>query len=229
MNKTITIFGTCRLNLINNHNNINTDINYCHSSKEVMQLIKFLKGELIIPIPYNKLCFKTAIHENTYLYYNDIHNKMFLDTDVFIIEICSINKFVHNNFYLHHLSVDKRFPDCHTTTPREILDNFILEKQSDVEIETDVLEIQKMLYPKKIIIVSHYNSKLNDEYIPSRNNLINLLDTICTKHNIPFVNPTKVLSNFTQEQVIKSDLGHYTELGIREFTNYMNNYLQTEL
>ena len=50
------------------------------------------------------------------------------------------------------------------------------------------------MFPKKIIIVSHYNSTKNDEYITSRNNLINLLDSICKKYHIPFINPTFVLS-----------------------------------
>jgi hypothetical protein len=86
-----------------------------------------------------------------------------------------------------------------------------------------------MLYPKKIIIVSHYNSKLNGEYIHSRNHLINLLDNICKKNDIPFVNPTSVLSKFTQEEVLTDDLGHYNNIGICELNKYLNNYLNSEL
>ena len=223
----ITLFGTCRINNITNNNNLNNLINYSHSTKEVIQFIKFLKGELIIPIPYNKLCFRTAICDNKFIDYNDNYNKLFVDTDIFIIEICSNKKYIHNNFYLHHLCVDKRFSSNNINTPREILDNYIIEAQSDEEIENDILEIQRILYPKKIIIVSHYNSKLNGEYINSRNKLINLLDDICKKNNITFINPTIVLSNFTQEQVMKDDLGHLTELGMNEFSNYINNFLKT--
>jgi hypothetical protein len=62
---------------------------------------------------------------------------------------------------------------------REILDDYVIEKQSDEEIENNILKIQKFLYSKKIIIVFHYNLKQNGEYIKSRNNLINLLDNIC--------------------------------------------------
>jgi hypothetical protein len=222
----ITLFGTCRLNQVNNHNDLNNLINYTHSTKEVIQYIKFLKGELIIPVPYNKLCFRTAICENKYINYNDVYNKMFIDTDIFVIEICSNKKYIHNGFYLHHLCVDKRFSEFTKNTPHEILNNFTIEKQSDEELENDILEIQKMLYPKKFIIVSHYNSKQNGEYIHSRNNLIILLDIICKKYNIPFINPTNVLSNFTQEQVMSNDLGHYTDIGICEFTKYLNQTLE---
>jgi len=223
----ITLFGTCRLNGIHNHNGLNNLINYSHSTKEVIQFINFLKGELSIPNPYNKLCFRTAICDNKFIDYNDTYNKLFIDTDIFIVEICSMKKYIHNDFYLHHLCVDKRFSVYTNNTPVEILNEFIIEKQSDEEIENDILEIQKMLYPKKIIIISHYNSKQNGEYINSRNNLINLLDSICKKYNIPFINPTIVLANYNQEQVMTSDLGHYTVFGSNEFSNYINNFLKS--
>jgi hypothetical protein len=223
----ITLFGTCRLNNIHNHNGLNNLINYTHSTKEVIQFINFLKGELSIPNPYNKLCFRTAICDNKFIDYNNTYNKLFMDTDIFIIEICSNKKYIHNDFYLHHLCVDKRFIYYNKNTPHEILNNFIIEKQSDEEIENDILEIQKLLYPKKIIIVSHYNSKQNGKYINSRNHLINLLDCICKKYDIPFINPTIVLANYSQKQVITNDLGHYTDFGINEFSNYINNFLKS--
>lgn len=233
----ITLFGTCRLNNIRNHNNLNNLINYTHSTKEVIQFIKFLKGEIGIPRPYNKLCFRTAICENKFINYNDIYNKLFTNTNIFIIEICSIKKYMHNGYYMHHLPFDKLWHKLDNYnhkyfiehTPRNILDNYVVEKQSDEEIENDILEIQQMLYPKKIIIVSHYNSKRNGEYINSRNHLIDLLDRICKKYDIPFINPTIVLSNYTQEQVITNDLGHYTDIGINKFSNYINNFLKSRL
>lgn len=221
----VTLFGTCRINNIVNNNNLNNRLNYTHSTKEVIQLIKFLKGELYIPEPYNKLCFRTAITQNKPIYYNDTYNKLLVDTKTFIIEICSSKKYIHNNFYLHHLCVDKRFSEWNKNTDAEILNNFIIEQQSDEEIENDILHIQEMLYPHKIIIVSHYNSKKNGHYITSRNYLINLLDNICKKYNITFVNPTSVLSSYSQKQVMSDDLGHYTKFGIEQFSKYMNSIL----
>ena len=53
------------------------------------------------------------------------------------------------------------------------------------------------------------------------------MDCICKKYDIPFINPTIVLSNYTQEQVITNDFGHYTDIGINEFSNYMNNFLKS--
>jgi hypothetical protein len=225
----ISLFGTCRLWGICGSNNLNNLINFCHSTKEIIQFINFLKGELIIPTPYNKLCFRTGIIENKFIDYDIMYNNLFNNTTIFILEICSKKLYIHNNFYLHHLCVDKRFSDNNVNTPSEILNNFIIKHQTDEEIENDILEIQKLLYPKKIVIVSHYNSKLNDKYIESRNDLINLLENICKKYDIYFINPTKVLSNYTQDQVMIEDLGHYKTLGSNEFTNYTNNYLKSIL
>jgi len=222
----VCLFGSCRINGIDS-NNLNNLINYTHSTKEIIQLIHFLNGTLTIPEPYNMLCFRTALFENKHIHLNFIYNRLFIDTDVFVIEICSRKKYMHNGFYLHHLCVDKRFIGyTNAHVPEDILNNFTIEIQSDEEIENDILEIQNLLYPRKIIIVSHFNSKQNGEYIFSRNNLISLLENICKKNNIMFINPTNVLSSFSQEEVITNDLGHYTDLGLREISNYINSYIQ---
>jgi len=84
-----------------------------------------------------------------------------------------------------------------------------------------------MIFPKKMIIVSHYNSKQSGKYLTSRNNLINLLDFICKKHSIPFIDPTIVLSKYNQEEVMTDYLGHFTQFGIDKFSNYINDYIKT--
>ena len=57
----VTVFGTCRLYHIKNNNNLNNLINYPHSTKEVLQQIKFLLGEKHFPSPFDVLCFRTGI------------------------------------------------------------------------------------------------------------------------------------------------------------------------
>jgi hypothetical protein len=131
---------------------------------------------------------------------------------------------MYNDFYLHQLCLDTNYEYYKNINEIDISD-IVIKKQSDEEIECDILEIQKILYPKKIIIVSHYNSKINGKYLSSRNHLINLLERICTKYNIPFVNPTSILSKYSQEEVISDDLGHYTDIGFQEITEYLNNYV----
>lgn len=219
-----TLFGTCRINGISS-NNLNNLINYTHSTKEVLQQIKFLLGKKSFPPPFDILCFRTGIVENKPIAYDHLINKLFNESTVCVIEICSDKKYVYSDFYLHHLCVDKRFSSYNTNTPQTILDNFQCIKQSYDEIESDMLEIKTLLEPRKIVVVTHYNSKLNGEYIESRNNLITSLSKICKKYNIPLVNPSEVLKNYKQEDIMQNDLGHYTPFGISKFTEHMNNYL----
>ena len=225
----VTIFGTCRFGKVQYNTNLNEMISYTHTTKEVLQLISFLKEEIAIPPPYNTLCFRTAIDKSIGIHMDNHYKCKFDNTKVFFIELCSRKKYIHNNYILHHICVDKRMTIFNNNTPRHILDSYTIETQSDEEIENDILEIQKILYPRKVVIVSHYNSKLNGTYIDSRNSLVCLLDKICEKHGISFINPSEALGQYSQEQVMSDNLGHYTEFGLCEFGKYMNNYIKALL
>lgn len=225
----VTIFGTCRFDKIHYNTNLNNLISYTHTTKEVLQFIRFLKGEINIPPPYNTLCFRTAIDKSIGINMDNHYKCKFENSQVFIIELCSKKKYIHNNYILHHICVDKRMTIFNNNTPQHILESYTMETQSDEEIENDILEIQKILYPRKVVIVSHYNSKINDEFIESRNNLVCLLDKICEKHGISFINPSEALGPYSQEQVMSDNLSDYTEFGLCEFGKYMNNYIKTLL
>jgi len=221
----VTLFGTCRINGIKNNNNLNNLINYTHSTKEVLQQIKFFLGDKYFPSPFDKLCFRTGIITNIPISYDTEINELFEKSTVCVIEICSDKKYIYDDYYLHHLCVDKRFSSNHRNTPQIILDKFKCIKQTYAEIENDILEIISLLGKKKIILVTHYNSKLNGEYIESRNNLITFLSGVCEKNNIPIIRPAEVLKDYKQEEVITEDLGHYTSFGMSKFNEYINNYL----
>ena len=53
------------------------------------------------------------------------------------------------------------------------------------------------------------NKPVNNSIIETRDSLINLLENICDKNNIPFYNPTKILDYFDQKNVMNNDLIHY--------------------
>jgi len=223
----ITTFGTCRIDGVIGNNNINNLISYVHSTKEIIQLIKFLKGEIIIDYPYNILCFRTAICNNQEIKYNNNYKQLFDNTDIFIIEICSKKLYIHNNYYLHHLCVDKRFKDYNKNTPDYIINNFTLQTQNDEEIINDIILIKKLIDNKKLLIITHYNSKdLNNNYFNDRNNLINLVEDTCYKNNIYFLNPTNITKNYSQDIIMTNDLGHYTEFGKDIVLNYINDFIK---
>lgn len=229
MYMSITLFGTCRINNVINNNNLHDMVNYTHSTKEVIQQIKFLKGEIAIPPPFDTLCFRTGITNNKGILYNPELSAKFMDSTLCIIEICSNKKYMYNNYYLHHLCVDKRFSKWNANTPSEIMQGHTCVLQTEDEIESDILEIKKLIEPRKMILVTHYNSKMNDKYILARNNLVILLSKIALIHTIPLINPTEVLKDYKQEDVMDKDLGHYTQLGLNKFSDYLNNYIKDYL
>ena len=219
----VTLFGSCRLDIIYKNNNLNNLLNYCHSTKETIQLIKFLKCEQRFPYPYNIICFRTGIVARKPIEYKKKYNHIFNKSKICIIEICSLKKYEHNNFYCHRLSIYDKIGGYYTITPKNIKDTCKIKKQSYDEIEKDILEIKRLLHPKKILIVTHYNSKLNNNFLEDRNKLIGFVEDICKKNKIDFINPTKLLSNFEQNKVMSEDLSHYTELGIKEIKKFLDS------
>jgi len=221
----ITLFGTCRINGVTGNNNLNNLINYTQSTKEVIQQIKFLTGEISIPDEYNKLCFRTGLLDNKNISFSESYKELFLNTDLFVVEICSNKKYVCDGYYLHHLSVDSRFKQYNQNTPEHVLEDFEIQTQSEDEIINDIKEIQNLIGNRDLVLVSHYNSIMNGSHMTSRNYLINFLENYCTENYILFVNPSKALKSYPQELVITDDLGHYTDFGFRIFSEYLNDFI----
>jgi hypothetical protein len=182
-------------------------------------------GELSLPYPLNILCFRTGILDNQPILYNPEFKKTYDESKYCIVEICSDKVYKYDTFYLHHLCVDPRFSGYHINTPKLILENHKCIKQSSLEIENDIVEIKKLIEPKKMVLVTHYNSKVNDEYIESRNKLIILLTEISEKYGIPLINPREALKEFDQEILLTHDLAHYTSFGKIIFTRYLNEFM----
>jgi hypothetical protein len=223
----VTLFGSCRI-WTPKSNDLNNLTTFTHTTKEVIQLIKFLTGELHIPEPYNKLCFRTGIDKNVNISYRDTMKQLYLDTEVFIIEICSNKKYIHNGFYLHHSCVDKRIRHSYKpslNTPQDILDTYTIEVQTEEEIKNDLIEIQKIIPSSKLVIITHYNSKCNGEYLKSRNDLINLVEKICNELKIFCINPTNALWCYSQEYIMTDDLGHYLPFGKEKIVEHITNYI----
>jgi hypothetical protein len=225
----VTLFGSCRINGIKNNNNLNSRINYTHSTKEVIQQIKFLLGELSLPSPFDRLCFRTGIVDNKSIIYNHDFKRLYNESTLCVVEICSGKKYMYDDFYLHHMCVDKRIPDYKHNTPQLVLDNFKCIKQTPAEIENDILEIKKLIEPRKLLVVTHYNPKINGNYIESRNWLVTVLTEICEKHNILMINPTEALKSYIQEEVLYNDMEHYTDFGLSKISEYLNDYIDNNI
>jgi len=218
----VTAFGSCRVSYVANNTRLSDTITYTHTTREVLQLVHFIRGHLHLQPPYDKICFRNGILRGGPLRWDPVFRDLYEQTDTFVVEVCSRKKYMHGGLCLHDLSVDKRFPDFNRSTPANVLEEFKLEEQTDEEIRQDLLELKATLAPKRMVVVSHYNAKLGGEYLASRNALVQLLKGVCAENAIPFLDPTEALSEFSQEAVISADLSHYTQFGMNEFTRKMN-------
>jgi hypothetical protein len=135
---------------------------------------------------------------------------------------------VYDNYYLNHLAVDKRAAIYSARTPKLIREGYKCVKMDSDEIEHDILEIQRLILPRRLILVTHYNAKLYGKSLLSRDLLINCIVDIAKKHNISLINPVDVLGEYTQEQVMLRDLAHYTQFGIAKMAIYMAAFLVRE-
>jgi hypothetical protein len=201
-----TLFGSCRLgpfSLLLECTSINEDISHVHSTKEILQLIKILNGDIKIDEGITRYVFRTGVMKENTIKINENILSQFKDTELFIIEICSMKKYVYNEVYLHHLSVDKRWPEFSSKTPVEIRSNTKIEEQSENEIRNDINEIVNILSKNKIVFVSHILPK--SDILTKRKKLINILEKIHSETELNFIFPTEVLV----EGLVSEDLGHY--------------------
>jgi hypothetical protein len=223
--RVVTVFGSARLTYVANNTRISDMLTYTYTTGEVLQLIRYIRGDLQLAPPYDTICFRTAILRDQAIKYEPLFKNVFDMTDVFLVEVCSRKKYMHANLCLHDIAVDARFPDLHRNTPPQILEEHTVVKQTDEEIRQDLLELKAILSPRKMVVVSHYNAKLGGEYLASRNALVELLKGVCAENAIPFLDPTEALSEFSQEAVISADLSHYTQIGMNEFTRKLNAFI----
>ena len=207
----ITIFGSCRQYSIKNNfkiTSIQEELTYPHYSNEVLQAINFCKNGNINK-EYTKYCFRTGILFNKNIDYENL-KKSFEDTDIFIIEIASRISYKWNNLYLHHITTESKYNFPY-------IDNIEIKNETDEEIENNILNIQKVLYPKPFIIISHFATYNYGK----RYELTKLLEKITTKYKIPFYNPSILLEKYSPEKLFINEkvLSHYTEFGEKIIEN----------
>ena len=213
----ITIFGSCRQESIYSIQNVKVsgirdNISYTHYTKEVLELIKYCKYGHISPKD-TLTTFRTPILNNRKLYYNNILKNNFNNTNIFFIEIASRISYNYNDKYVHHI----------LSSNEEIGKYIIIQKQNDLEIENDIIKIKTELN-KPIILVGHivtYN-------YGSRYELLKLLEQICLKYNILFIDPVKeiIIRNYDLKNLLCDDLTHYSQEGHLVMQNIYIDFLK---
>ena len=213
----ITILGSCRQNSIRNVfsvNNIQEKLNYCHNTKEIIQTLKLCKNIINFDVNVQLLSLRTSILQKSEINFEKIYEE-YNNSNLIVIEIASLkcHELIINNEIIqcHHIAYDK--PELYNY-PQNISNIIKLRKQTEEEIEEDIKQIMELVFPKKILIVTHFATDINS----SRYKLINIVENICKKYNITYINPNILLEKYNVNELFGND----TEINLinKEDTNY---------
>lgn len=205
----ITILGSCRQDSIYNLKEYNITsikeiLSYPHYTKEILQVIDFCKNGNISPDETIE-CFRTPILTKKPIYFEQIKDE-YKKTQLFIVEIASKLKYKYNNKYVHHILYDD---DKFNISYKQKIE---IEIQNAEEIIQDILQLKEEL-KEQLIIVGHivtYNKG-------SRHDLLKLIEQVCIKNNIIFINPVKEIEkegyNINDLIIAEQVIAHYNKAG----------------
>jgi hypothetical protein len=200
----VTIFGSCRQDSIYNLfpvTKIRNALTYTHYTKEIIQTIQYCKIE---KKSLNELVyFRSALLEDRMPTHNFLGD--YESTDLFVIEIASRIEYKYKNQYVHHEAYDN--PKYHHLLNQSIE----ISDLSDIEIENDLIKIRELLYPRKILIVTHIATKKNGR----RFELVELIKKLCVKLEISVLDPISTLSAYAEKDIFlpNDSARHYTDFG----------------
>lgn len=197
-----------------------TGINFLgklHNTKQHIQFIKFLKGELFIP-PNILPSFLTSFNiktcgfvcENMDLLPLKCENirKQWDECEWYIFEICSLKLFRRDGFEVHH----------------ELINNYEYSLQTEKELMDDLNTLRKMIpLHKKILFQTHLRPNIiyNDEskIIENREQIYKTVNEFCKNNNNCYLyDPSILLSN--NHSLFDGDT-HFTHEGHRASFHYM--------
>lgn len=215
----ITTFGSCRQQSIKNHFNVTSiqeRLTYPHYTKEIIQAIEYCKGIHTFDNALTRYCFRTGILEQRVIDYQSQLQQEFESSNVIVVEIASRICYTWNGVYVHHILTEPKygFHDIPSIAIRDL---------TDEEIEQDILRMKELVYPKKLLIATHLCTRNSGR----RFDLVQLLEAVTYKYNIPCINPSQLLEGETN--IYEDPIAfHYTPKG-HHLIRYQYKYFIDQL
>ena len=211
--------GSCRQDTLEKRFrtfNVNKFISYPHSTKEILEVIKFCKFGHLTP-EETKYTFRTGLLNKEPIIYRNRLTENFDMGNVYVLEITSNKVFLYDNKYLHHIVT-------YATDDENVKNNVKILFQTKDEIETDIIEIKKLL-EKPIVIISHLVTSSEGR----RYELSEWLRDICQRHNIIYINPVEefIKNNVSLKHAFEPEtkLAHYTNYGHSKISSIYYNII----
>jgi len=159
----VALLGTCRLLPVRRHfdcTGFDQDISYVHSTKEILQLLWFITKQIEIPDAVNRFCFRTSILNHRPVPHSQKFVDQFNAADLFVVEVCAQKKYMFDKYVMHHLAVDQRL-HYYRDTPKDVRQRTVAVHQGSDEIDEDIDKIVRLVHPRRVLVVSHFNAMVN--------------------------------------------------------------------
>jgi hypothetical protein len=178
---------------------------FTHSTKDVIQKILILNNKITLPESYVPLVINDQRR-----YFPDIHrSNFFSDTNVFVIEISSIQSNNLNGYELQQWCV-RDLKNSVDDECKKIANSVETKIMSLEEIIFDLNVIYDLLERRPIVLVSHNLLKKPDGSIPKPRPVIKkaLEEFALNKTNVSVFDPTEVILKNGFDSAMK-DVAHY--------------------
>jgi hypothetical protein len=193
-----------------------------HNSKEIIQFIKFLKNDVILPERILKLfltgfsrfrCPQIERECDPDKILKDIRND-FNNISTFFIEISSIKVYVFDNFYVN---VE------HISSPNPYINNYkdIMYTQTKEDLISDLKNIIDIIGNKKIVFITHLNINNIQNRVIIKESIEYVTRDFNSNNNIYMIDPMTVIN---KENLLEDEL-HFNIEGINEYINYLKIYI----
>lgn len=205
----LTLLGSCRQSSIKTFfrmTSIFEELNYPHSTREILQQIRFLKDKTFVPKEWTRYVFrrgqmggcKEDVPDDLY----EKWSKQFRETGFFLLEIASRKSYTWRGLELHHMAWEN-----HQLPFRE---EIVRRELTEEEMEHDLLEIRKELHPRPMLVVSHFTWEKQGK----RYDLIRCIEKLCHRLDIPFWDQSEAIVKHGKQIVMDEPTPtHYTRRG----------------
>ena len=141
----IVLLGSCRLSGISHSSYIHR-CHHVHNSKEAIQYLRFINGDIDIPDSLHGFVFRGCFLDENFVIDRQKLQAEFTNAKFVFIELCSRKKYIKEGYFIHHLAGDKGDAPINNLQESDFFcDNYKVVIQGKEELAHDILEISELV------------------------------------------------------------------------------------
>jgi hypothetical protein len=209
---TVALLGSCRQNAaraVVHCVDLHDYITYPHYSREIIQALKYCKGDNTIP----EWCFRSWMLTKTLD--AALIRAAYASSSTVMVEIASRIQYTCRGYFVHHIATEEQYGFPYKN---EILTS----DMKDDEIEQDIIDMRALVYPKRLVVCTHVTTKKCGR----RYELACVIKRICNSLKIPCIVPADELGEDTSLYLPEAVTAHYSRKGEEMIAQVYKRYLE---